>query len=149
MYQSIHLTRMNKKNRKRSSTLHSFNGLLTTSRPDVFCKKSILWNFVKFTRKHLCSSFFFTKVAGLRPVTLLKKRLWHRGFCKFCEISKNTFSYRTPVAGSLYCNWCLRTLQIFGFNVCRYSPLTVDLLTAKTYTYPMKSTSLLKRELKL
>ena len=39
----------------------------------------------------------------LRPATLLKKRLWEEVFSwKFCEISKNTFSYRTaPVAASL------------------------------------------------
>ena len=34
----------------------------------------------KFTRRHLCQSLFFNKVAGLRPVTLLKKRLCHRCF---------------------------------------------------------------------
>ena len=37
-------------------------------------------NFAKFTGKHLCQSLFFIKVAGLRPVTILKKRLWHRCF---------------------------------------------------------------------
>ena len=38
--------------------------------------------------------------------TLLKKRLWYRCFSvKFCEISKNTFSYRTPpMAASVYSN---------------------------------------------
>ena len=29
--------------------------------------------FTKFTGKHLCQSFFFNKVVGLRPATLLKK----------------------------------------------------------------------------
>ena len=33
--------------------------------PEVFYKKGVLENFVKFTRKHLCQSFFFNKVAGL------------------------------------------------------------------------------------
>ena len=28
----------------------------------------------------MCQSLFFNKVAGLRPATLLKKRLWHRCF---------------------------------------------------------------------
>ena len=37
-------------------------------------RKVVLRNFVKFTGKHLCQSFFFSKVAGLRPATLLKKR---------------------------------------------------------------------------
>ena len=42
--------------------------------PEVFCKKDVLENLVKFTRKRLC------KVAGLRPPTLLKERLWHGVF---------------------------------------------------------------------
>ena len=51
-----------------------------SSRPEVFCKKGVLRNIAKFTGKHLCQSLFFNKVAGLRPATLLKKRLWHRCF---------------------------------------------------------------------
>ena len=47
--------------------------------PEVFCKKGVLRNFAKFTGKHVCQSFFFSKVAGL-SATLLKKRLWHRCF---------------------------------------------------------------------
>ena len=43
-------------------------------------KKGALKNFAKFTEKHLCQSLYFNKVAGLRPVTLVKKRLWHRCF---------------------------------------------------------------------
>ena len=50
------------------------------SHPEVFYKKGVLRNFEKFTGKHLCQSLFFNKVAGLRPATLLKKRLWHRRF---------------------------------------------------------------------
>ena len=46
----------------------------------MFCKKRCSWNFEKFTGKHLCQSPFFNKVAGLRPPTSLKKRLWHRCF---------------------------------------------------------------------
>ena len=51
-----------------------------SSRPEVFCKKGVLWNFAKFTGKQPCQSLFFNKVAGLRPETLFKKRLWHRCF---------------------------------------------------------------------
>ena len=43
--------------------------------PEVFCKKGVLGTFAKFTGKHLCQSLIFNKVAGLRPATLLKKRL--------------------------------------------------------------------------
>ena len=51
-----------------------------SSRPEVFCKKSVLRNFTKFMGKHLCQSLFFNKVAGLRHATLLKKGRWHRCF---------------------------------------------------------------------
>ena len=51
-----------------------------SSRLEVFCKKGVLRNFAKFTGKHLCQGLFFNIVAGLRPATLLKKRLWHRCF---------------------------------------------------------------------
>ena len=68
------------------------------SRPVVFYKKSILKNFQKFTRKHLCQSLFFNKVADLRLVTLLKKRLWHRFFpVNFAKFLRNT---------SGGCFWC-------------------------------------------
>ena len=46
--------------------------------PEVFCKKSVVKDFAKFTKKHLCQSLLFNKVAGLRP--LLKKRLWNMRF---------------------------------------------------------------------
>ena len=51
-----------------------------SSRLEVFCKTGVLRSFPKFTGKHLCQSLFFNKVAGLRPATLLKKRLWHKCF---------------------------------------------------------------------
>ena len=57
---------------------------------DVLWKKVFLKFFAKFTGKHLCWSLFFNRiadwslffnqVAGLRPATLLKKRLQHRCF---------------------------------------------------------------------
>ena len=56
-----------------------------------FIKKGVLRNFVKFPGKYLYQSLFFNKVAGIRPATLLKKRLWHRCFLviftKFLRIS--------------------------------------------------------------
>ena len=53
------------------------------SRPEVFCKKDILRNFAKFTGKRLCQS--------------QKENLPQMFSCEFCEVSKNTFSYRTPL----------------------------------------------------
>ena len=54
--------------------------------------RGVLRNFTKFTGKHLCQSFFFNKVAGLRPATLLKKRLWHRCFpVNFAKFPRTSF----------------------------------------------------------
>ena len=46
----------------------------------MFYKKSVFKNFSKFTRKHLCWSLFLNKVPGLKPSTLLRKRLRRRYF---------------------------------------------------------------------
>ena len=45
----------------------SQKNIVRNSRPEVFCKKGVLWNFAKFTRKHLCQSLFFNNVAALGP----------------------------------------------------------------------------------
>ena len=56
--------------------------------PEVFCKKVVLRNFAKFTRKHLCQS---------QACNFIKNETLEQVFsCEFCEISKNTFFYRTP-----------------------------------------------------
>ena len=53
-----------------------FTHVATLLVKNMFFKKGVLTNFVKFTGKHLCQSLFFNKVAGL----LLKKGHWHRCF---------------------------------------------------------------------
>ena len=63
---------------------------------EIASKKCALKYFVKFTGKQLCQSLFFNKVAGLRPVTLFKKRSWHRCFPVNFEKFLRTFFYRTP-----------------------------------------------------
>ena len=78
-----------------SSELHDRN-----SREEVFCRKGVLRNFAIFTRKHMCESLFFNKVAGN---FIKKETLAQVFFCEFCEISKNTFFYRTSlVVASVY-----------------------------------------------
>ena len=68
--------------------------LYRSSRPEVFCKEGVLWNFAKFTGKHLCQSLFFKKFAGLRP--LLKKRLWYRYFLvNFVKFFRTSFLQNT------------------------------------------------------
>ena len=51
-----------------------------SSRQWMFCEKGVPRNFTKFTGKNQCQSLVFNKKAGLRPATLLEKRLWHRCF---------------------------------------------------------------------
>ena len=66
-----------------------------STRPEMCCEKNVLRNFAKFTGKHLCQSLFFKKETLAQVFS-----------CEFCEISKNTFSYRTlPVAASNITYW--------------------------------------------
>ena len=64
----------------------------------MFFEVAILKDFAKFTRKHLCQSLIFNKIAGLRPATLLKKKLWHRYFPVNFSIFLRTPFYGTPLA---------------------------------------------------
>ena len=65
-------------------------------------RKGIFRDFAKFTVKYLCQSLFFNKVAG-RPATLLKKRLWYRGFPVNCKkFPRRTFSQNTSERLLLY-----------------------------------------------
>ena len=69
-----------------------YKSVLRSSPQRCSMKKVVLRNFAKFTGKHLCQSFFFNKVAGLRPATSLKKRLWHRCFpVNFVKFLRTTF----------------------------------------------------------
>ena len=67
-----------------------------SSHPELLCK-IVFRNFAKLTGQLVCQSLFFNKVAGLRPKTLLKKRLWH-GF--FPVNFKNKNSYKTPAVAA-------------------------------------------------
>ena len=42
-----------------------------SSRPEMFCEKGVLKN-SQNSQGNTCARLFFNKVAGLRPVTLLK-----------------------------------------------------------------------------
>ena len=59
-------------------------------------RKGVLRNLARFTGKHLCHSLFLNKVGGLRPATLLKKRLWHMFFLvNFAKFLRTTFLQNT------------------------------------------------------
>ena len=62
-------------------------------------KKGVLSNLVEFTGKHQCHSLFFNKVAGLRSLSLLKKRLWHRSFpVDFVKFLRTSFLHPQTTA---------------------------------------------------
>ena len=65
--------------------------------------KKLFLEISQSSQENTCTSLFFNKVACLGPETLLKKRLWHRLSCEFCEISKNTFLQNT--SGGCFCRW--------------------------------------------
>ena len=85
--------------------------LVRSSRPEMFCKKGVFRNFIKLTGKHLCQRLFFNKVAGLRPTTVFKKRLWHRCF----PVNFRKF-LRTPFLTE-YLRWLLLSSQIRNAHV--------------------------------
>ena len=86
-----------------------------SSRPELFCKKDILWNFAKFTGNDLCQSLFF------RPATLLKKSLWHRcfpmNFTKFLRIPFFTEHLRWLLRKFLYWATCFFLISIWIFEI--------------------------------
>ena len=79
----------------------------------VMLKKVFLKISQKFTGKHMCQSLLFNKVAGPRPATLIKKRLWHRCFpVNFAKFLRTSFSIE-------HLGWLLlRDLQ--GLEVMQY-----------------------------
>ena len=61
--------------------------------PEVFYKKGVLWNFTRFTGKHLCQS------------------LAQVFFCEFCGISKNTFLQNTSGRLLLFILNCYNSIK--------------------------------------
>ena len=64
-----------------------WNRKFRSSRPEAFCKKSVLKNFAKFIGKHLFQRIFFNKALACN---FIKKESRAEVFsCEFCAISKN------------------------------------------------------------
>ena len=80
-----------------------------SSRPEVFCKKSVLRNFAKLTGKHLCQNLFLSKITGL----IRKETLTQVFSCEFFEISKNT----TISYGGCFCkNYTQLTTKLIAIT---------------------------------
>ena len=75
--------------------------------PKIFCKKFVLRNVAKFTGKHLEACNF-----------IKNKTLAQVFYCEFCDISKNTCSYRTPpVAASVHISKSIRENTYIHYTV--------------------------------
>ena len=70
--------------------------LLRSSNQRSFIKKMFLKTSQNSWEKHLYRSLFFNKVAGIRPLTLLKERLWQRCFLvNFAKCLRTLFLQNT------------------------------------------------------
>ena len=110
-----------------SPIIFTFGRNERSSRPEVFCKNGVFGNCAKFTGKHLCQSLFFNKVAGLKPRTLLKNRLWYRCF------PVNFAKFLGSVTGLLVSFLGMLT-TLFSFCKSVAVQVTDDILTAGTDT---------------
>ena len=87
---------MKKENNTNTSSLKKLYSGAVARRCSV--KKGTLKNFAKFTGKHLCSGLRSQACDFIKKGTLVQVFSY-----EFCKISKNAFSYRTPlVAASVY-----------------------------------------------
>ena len=89
--------------------------ILRSSHRRCSVRKGVIRNFSKFTGKQLYQSLYFQKVAGLRPATLIKWRLWHRCFpVNFEKFLRTPFLQNTCGRGRLLLNF--NTLFINNFQ---------------------------------
>ena len=109
---------------------------IRSSRPKVFCKKGVLRNFEKFTRKHLCQSLLFNKVAGLRPTTLLKKETLARCFPgDFCEIFLRATFLKEHLRSllltyqKLYYKWFFNFYGNFLWKCCMFTFMSLFIVS--------------------
>ena len=80
-----------------------------SSRSEMFFKKGVFKNFAKFTGKHLCQSLFVNKISGLWPATLLKKKLWHKGFpVSFMKFLRTSFFIEHLLVGAYLFLQCMQ-----------------------------------------
>ena len=78
-------------------------------------RKCVVTNFTKFTGNHLCQGLYFKKVAGFRPATLFKKRVWHRYFpANIAKFLRTPFLQNT--SGRLFLKIMQTLFQIFLFT---------------------------------
>ena len=91
------------------------------SRPEVFCKKSVLINFAKFTGKHLFQKLFFDKVECLRPFPVNFAKFLRTSF--IIEHVLWLFSSSTSnLQINLSWNWLILLYIVFTKSVIQLPP---------------------------
>ena len=99
------------------STCHSFNSL-PKNPPEVFCKERFSYKFCKIYRKTPVPESVF---AGLRPLALLKKRLWHRCFPVNCaEFLRTHFTESLWATASTIAEICLKSTLFWNEKSFKY-----------------------------
>ena len=84
-------------------------------------KIGVLRNIAKFTGKHLYQ-LFFNIVAGLRPATLTKKRLWHRYF----PVNFRNFLEHLQTTASKICLVSRIWLSVIDLNYAEYQRISTQ-----------------------
>ena len=106
-------------------------------------KRSVHKDFAKFTGKHQCLNLYFNKIASLRTVNLLKKRLRHRCFSEnFVKFLRTQFC-RAPQA-DFFCQWCVSlsisfTFRAFTFEDQVSDEIDINQILTLTEVFPPKS----------
>ena len=95
---------------QRQSEVHLVRNIGGSSRLEVFCRKDVLRNFAKLTGKYLCHCLFLNKVAGLRPVTLLKKRPWPGAFLWILQNFQKHLFLQNTYGGCFWTGKCFSEL---------------------------------------
>ena len=99
-----------------------------SSRPHVFCKKSALENFTKFTEKQLCQSFFFYKfvycsfLIKLRMASCIwkfvRRQSSHLGFR--WRYRRILFGYQAIIFHFSFFNVSHKSLSFITWNIIEY-----------------------------
>ena len=108
-------------NNFQSLTIFSKN---RSSRPEVFCKKGVLRNFVKLTGKHLCQSLFYNKVAG--------KHLFLQNTFGGCFLKKFQHKYLIASDVSMFC--LLLSSWKASFLRCSHQSCSIKKSVLKNFT---------------
>ena len=100
-------------------------------------RKGVLRNFAKFTGKHLWLSLLFNKFAGLRPATLLKKRLLHGCFSvNFSKFVRTPFLQNTSELLFLLICWIGHVSNYYNkcsIQIIKFKATYLLKITAKNY----------------